>query len=112
MQHKYDTPVTLNSVTSQDTYEGNFVDRRALIWDLQFTMKGYVFGPTRKQKSIKTSVINLYEVGGNTDIDAAVNNTQVSETITTIPTVAGKTLAQVESDDDYIITQTIEQYYE
>lgn len=112
MQHKYDTPVTLNSVTSQDTYEGNFVDRRALIWDLQFTMKGYIFGPTRKQRSIKTSIINLYEVGGNTTIAAAVGNTQVSETITTIPTVAGKTLAQVESDDDYIINQTIEQYYE
>lgn len=112
MQHKYDTPVTLNSVTSEDTYEGNFVERRALIWNLQFTMKGYIFGPTRKQKSIKTSIINLYEVGSNTDIDAAVNNTQVSETITTIPTVAGKTLAEVESDDDYIISQTIQRYYE
>lgn len=112
MQHKYDIPVILNTVTSEDSYTGNFTERRAIIWTLNFTLKGYVFGATRSQKSIKTSIINLYNVDAAVPIDDAVNNTQVYDTITTIPTVAGRTLDQVEADDDYTITQTIEQFYD
>lgn len=112
MQHKYDVPVILNNVSNEDSYEGNFVERRALIWTLTFTLKGYIFGPTRTSKSIKNVGINLYNVGTATDMNSAVGNTQVSEIITTIPTVAGKTLSQVEADDDYEIYQTIEQFYD
>lgn len=112
MQHRYDIPVILNSVTSEDTYTGNFVERRAITWTLSFTLKGYVFGPTRSQKTIKSSVINLYNVGTPVDMNDAVGNTQIYDIITSIPTVAGKTLSQVEADDDYTITQTIEQFYD
>lgn len=44
---KYDVPVVLDSVQNEDTYEGDFVNRRALIWTLTFTMKGVLFGPTK-----------------------------------------------------------------
>jgi len=43
---KYDVPVILNSVEQQDTYEGYFTERRAIIWTLVFTMKAWFFGPT------------------------------------------------------------------
>ena len=112
MQHRYDIPVILNSVTSEDTYTGNFVERRAITWTLSFTLKGYVFGPTRSQKAIKTSIINLYNVGTPVNMKDAVGNTQIYDTITTIPTLAGKTLSEIEADDDYEITQTIEQFYD
>lgn len=44
---KYDVPVTLESINSDDQYEGDFTQRRALIWTLTFTMKGWLFGPTK-----------------------------------------------------------------
>lgn len=112
MQHRYDIPVILNSVSSEDTYTGNFVERRAITWTLAFTLKGYIFGPTKSQKIIKSSGINFYNVGTDVPMDDAVGNTQIYDTLTTIPTVTGKTLSQVEADDDYAITQTIEQFYD
>lgn len=112
MQHKYDIPVILNTVSSEDSYEGSFTERRAIIWTLNFTLKGYIFGPTRKMGPIKTSIINLYSVKTDIPFSTAVGNTQIYDTINTIPTVAGKTLSQIEADDDYTITQTIDQFYE
>lgn len=112
MQHKYDVPVILNSVSSSDTYEGDFTTRRALIWTLNFTMKGYIFGPTKTGKQIKSSIINLYQVGTDTVMGNAVGNTQVYDTLTTIPEVVGKTLTEIEADDDYTFSTTIEQFNE
>jgi hypothetical protein len=112
MEHKYDIPIVLTQVSVQDTYEGSFTERRALIWTLSFTMKGYIFGPTRTAKPIKTSIINLYNVGEGVTVNNAIGNTQVNDIINIVPTVAGKTLDQVEADDDYEFTTTIEQFYE
>jgi len=39
----HDIPLVLNSVTSEDTYEGDFASRRSIIWTLSFTMKGYLY---------------------------------------------------------------------
>ncbi len=48
-----DIPIVLNSITSQDQYEGAFTERRVLTWTLSFTLKGYLYGPTKKSKLIK-----------------------------------------------------------
>lgn len=48
LNQKHDIPITLDNITSDDTYEGDFVNRRAIIWTLSFTMKGYFFGPTKQ----------------------------------------------------------------
>lgn len=48
-----DIPIILNSITSQDQYEGTFTERRVLTWTLSFTLKGYLYGPTKKSKLIK-----------------------------------------------------------
>lgn len=48
-----DIPIILNSISSQDQYEGNFEQRRAMIWTLSFTLKGYLYGPSKKSKLIK-----------------------------------------------------------
>jgi len=42
---KRDVPITLDSISFQDDYEGDFTTRRALIYTLQFTAKTYLFGP-------------------------------------------------------------------
>jgi hypothetical protein len=48
-----DIPIILNSITSEDQYEGTFTERRVLTWTLSFTMKGWLYGPTKKSKLIK-----------------------------------------------------------
>ena len=48
-----DIPIVLNSISSQDQYEGSFEQRRALIWTLNFTLKGWLYGPSKKSKLIK-----------------------------------------------------------
>lgn len=83
---KYDVPVVLNSVKSEDTYEGSFETRRALIWTLQFTMRGYLFGPTKESKIVKQSEINLIVPNGQTIAEGIANTTLLNTVeITAIP---------------------------
>ena len=58
---KYDVPVTFDNISSEDQYEGDFTQRRALIWTLTFTMKGWMFGPTKTNggKIIKEIDVNF-----------------------------------------------------
>ena len=54
-----DIPIILNNVSVEDSYEGDFQTRRALIWTLNFTMKAYFFGPATNKKVIKFADINV-----------------------------------------------------
>ncbi|NDB85017.1 MAG: hypothetical protein EB127_20295 [Alphaproteobacteria bacterium] len=56
---KYDVPISLDNVTHEDTYEGAFTERRAIIWTLNFTMKAWLFGPTSSTASGIIKDINL-----------------------------------------------------
>jgi hypothetical protein len=68
MDIKLDIPLVLLSVSSDDTYEGDFETRRALIWTLDFTMKCYFFGPTKTKKLIKLANVNFFIDGFDTAI--------------------------------------------
>ena len=61
MNLKYDIPVILNSVALEDTYEGNYDERRSLIWDLNYTMKGWMFGPVGHQGIITRTQVDFME---------------------------------------------------
>jgi len=85
-----DIPIELNSVTSSDTYEGDMESRRIQTYQLDFTVKGYLFGPVNKFKYIVGEDVNLINDGSR--INKAIISTQtftgnsefgVSETITT-----------------------------
>lgn len=54
---KLDVPTVLTSVTTEDTYEGDFSVRRALIYNLNFLVKGYLFGPVKAQGIIKRTIV-------------------------------------------------------
>ena len=45
LQEKRDVPVVLENITMQDDYEGDFSNRRVLLYTLRFTAKTYMFGP-------------------------------------------------------------------
>lgn len=104
-------PVILNTVNLSDTYDGDFKDRRAIIWSLDFTMKGYVFGPIRVDKIIKFANVNFYAptivrlsdaVGNSAPIDRVTsqpgltaNGQPTSNLALTIP------YQQISADDPY-----------
>lgn len=67
-----DIPVILNSVTPQDDYTGDFINRRTLSWTLSFTMKANFYGPIREQGVIKKSIIDIGIPVGGDEIDAEV----------------------------------------
>lgn len=47
MNQKYDMPIILNSVTNTTDYEGDMMTTRLIMWDLQFTAKGYIWPRVR-----------------------------------------------------------------
>jgi T4-like virus Myoviridae tail sheath stabiliser len=61
MSLNLDVPIELTSVSSDDSYEGDFDIKRVLTWDLTFTVKGYLFGPVNKSKYIAEVDINLFD---------------------------------------------------
>jgi hypothetical protein len=48
-----DIPLILTGVTTEDIYEAGFEERRSILYTLNFTMKGWFFGPEREKKIIK-----------------------------------------------------------
>jgi hypothetical protein len=75
-----DVPLVLISVSSEDTYDGDFETRRALIWTLDFTMKCYLFGPVKNKKIIKLANTNFY-VDGFDSVIGTSNTVQERVTI-------------------------------
>lgn len=81
-----DIPIILNGVSTEDTYDGDFETRRAVTWTMTFVMKTWFFGPTSDSSIIKKTIIDF---------------TEQNIEITGIPTVDGKTLDEIEEDDDW-----------
>ena len=54
-----DIPIVLNSVTTEDLYEGDYESRQTVLYTLTFTLKGWYFGPEKKQKVIKFIDIDM-----------------------------------------------------
>jgi len=56
-----DIPIILDSVSHDDTSEGDFSDEiRFLRWDLDFTIKANFYGPVRDQKIIKKVYVDYH----------------------------------------------------
>ena len=70
MGEKRDIPLVLNSVTSEDTYEGDFATRRSIIWTLSFLMKGFLYPSiTDNAKVITTSQVDTHLMSSVTTTD-------------------------------------------
>ena len=55
-----DVPIILNSATSEIEYEGDKnSETRMIIWTLNFTVKGFIFGNISSAGLIKTSITNI-----------------------------------------------------
>jgi hypothetical protein len=64
----------LQSITADDSYEGDFESRRIQTWQLDFVIKGYLFGPIKKFKYIVKEDVNL--IDDSAGINKAIISTQ------------------------------------
>ena len=55
-----DLPVILNDISYEDDYTGDFTNRRAIIYTLNFTCKFYLYGPVTSSNVIKTAKVDQY----------------------------------------------------
>lgn len=108
---KMNVPIVLLDAQVEDLYEGDYSQRRSLIWTFSFVLRGDLFGPIRKQGLINKAIINFY-TPPQEDIDDGIANSEIVATVTTIPglTVDGTptsnasisvALTEINRDDDY-----------
>lgn len=86
MEVVMDIPIILNNISYNDTYDGSYKERRAIIWELDLTVKGYLYGPVRSTGVIKFINTNFFMP--NVDdgkLSTAVGNTAIAEKITIQP---------------------------
>ena len=94
---KRDIPIVLNNVDYEDTYDGEFNKRRAVIYTLAFTAKTYLYGPMAKGKIIRKAQSDL-----GTSTDAPLSR---EERIIVIPKPE-----TADADDDFGFTTNISFY--
>mgnify|MGYP005996554963 CR=1 FL=1 len=108
MNLKFDIPVSIQAVNYSDTYEGDFETRRAVIWDLDFLLKGYLFGPIKSSKVINLANIQMYVSKSTpvTNVTAAEERVKITPGLTANGTATSNASASIarsliEADDDF-----------
>lgn len=61
-----DVPTILTGMTIEDSYDGDFESRRAIIYTFNFTVKGYIYGPVTNRGIIHRTLINQFIPTSNT----------------------------------------------
>ena len=104
MNISMDIPTVLNSVSLQDAYDADFMSRRVLMWDLSFTMKGYLYGPISNSGVITRTQVDLY---ANTASDTPRSSRLVvvpgllANNAPTTNSAASISRNLIDADDDY-----------
>ncbi len=108
IQEKRDIVFTLDNISMTDNYEGNFDERRALIWTLKFTAKTYIFLPVSSD-SIENNIINRVSIGfvaGDIAENNISNDIDIVVTPKAVRNYTGTVVTKIVSDvtvDDRII---------
>ena len=76
MQVVVDTPIVLNGVTIEDTYDGDFDSRRALIYNLTFSVKAYLYGPISNSGIIQRAITNFVDT--TTDAEPTIDRITIT----------------------------------
>jgi hypothetical protein len=71
MNIKADVPITLNSSSVADEYEGDLSARRTITWTLSFSLKGFIYPNVTSGQVIKSIEVNFRIPGGDKEIELA-----------------------------------------
>ena len=111
-----DIPTILQGINLEDSYEGDLETRRAVIWSLDFQMKGYIFGPVKRSGVIiRRTTTHLFDttdnVGGKIkEIERLANTINVPYANTVLSSLnvdASKLLSNTENTGNTSIVSTI-----
>ena len=91
---KKDVPIILNSVDYEDSYQGDFVSRRAIIYTMSFSTKFFLYGPVTSSKVIKTVQVDQYS-----NLPDVTPTREQRYTVTPNPATA-------DADDDFGFNET------
>ena len=94
MSNKRDVPIILTGISYEDNYEGDFAERRAIIYTLNFTAKADLYGPV-----ISGQVITKVQADQFTDSASAAPKREQRYTVTPDPVSA-------DMDDDFGFNET------
>ena len=93
-----DIPIVLGNIGYEDSYDGDFTTRRALVYTLSFTTKFYLYGPVTSAKVIKTVQVDQY-----TDLPDKSPKREQRYKVTPSPSTA-------DADDDFGFNETVSFY--
>ena len=92
---KRDIPIIFTGLSTEDSYEGDFLTRRALIHTLTFVVQGFLYGPTSDVGIIREVDVNEY--------DGLVTNTGK---LSNLDVKSDPLTADPDDDYGYTVTQT------
>lgn len=93
-----DIVVNLDSVNFDDDYDGEFDQRRALVYTFKFTAKTYLYGPVREPAVIRKAQVDTY-----TSMDTVNAPREVRYTVTPDPISA-------DADDDFGFSEVFSEF--
>ena len=96
---KRDIPIVFTGLSTEDTYEGDYLTRRALIHTLTFTVQAFLYGPVDDIGIIKEVDVYKYDQTTQAALAVALRIKASSTDIKPDPTTA-------DADDDYGFTIT------
>ena len=59
---KRDIPIIFTGLSTEDSYEGDYLTRRALIHTLTFTVQAFMYGPSGDVNIIRSVDVNKFDV--------------------------------------------------
>lgn len=59
IDQKLDVPIVMNMTQIDDTWDGTFKERRHVIWTMNFSLRGFLYPPTRDSKIILQAEWNI-----------------------------------------------------
>lgn len=106
----FDVPIILNDINVSDTYEGSFEERRAIVWDLTFTLKGYIFGPSKKTGLVKFATANMRLTDSPTTANASTTANTVIVTAKPGLLANGSPTSNASASIDYLEIKATDNY--
>jgi hypothetical protein len=101
-----DVPIVLKDISKEDTFTGEFTERRVLIWTLNFTAYMNFYGPIIHQGVIKKAQVDILIPPGQGPVTKQeVHDTPRSARITTLPDPIDAL-----PEDDYGFTTDVEEF--
>ena len=104
MNETKDVPVVLQNIDYEDSYEGDFATRRAIIYTLRFSTKTFLYGPVTEQKVIKKAITDIYADTNTVSAPRNVRYQATPKSLVDRDGVAVTTLANLIDDNDRLIT--------